>query len=65
MLRTRDAGLITDMDGKTIYVVKTSKSSEPAFLDSQRGIEFFIRVGNTTRALDPEQTVNYIELNCL
>jgi predicted HTH transcriptional regulator len=53
------------MDGKTICVVKTSKSSEPTFLDGQRGREFFIRVGNTTRALDPEQTVNYIELNGL
>ena len=54
-----------DMDGKTICVVKTSKSSEPAFLSGQRGREFFVRVGNTTRALDPEQTVNYIEVNDL
>jgi hypothetical protein len=56
---------VEDIDGKKICVVKTSKSSEPAFLDGQRGREFFVRVGNTTRALDPEQTVNYIEINDL
>ena len=56
---------VEDMEGKTICVEKTSKSSEPAFLDGQRGREFFIRVGNTTRALDPEQTLNYIEHNGL
>ena len=54
---------IEDIDGKKICVAKTAKSSEPAFLSGQRGREFFVRVGNTTRALDPEQTVNYIEVN--
>jgi len=56
---------IEDVEGEKICVVKTAKSSEPAFLGGQRGREFFVRVGNTTRALDPEQTVNYIELNGL
>ncbi|MDP6402920.1 MAG: ATP-binding protein, partial [SAR202 cluster bacterium] len=56
---------IEDLDGKKICVAKTAKSSEPAFLSGQRGREFFVRVGNTTRALDPEQTINYIEVNDL
>ena len=47
------------VDGKPICVVSTSKSAEPAFMSGQRGREFYIRVGNTTRALDPEQTLAY------
>ena len=56
---------IDAVDVKKLCVVDASKSSEPAFMDGQRGREFYIRVGNTTRALDPEQTVDYIEVNGL
>jgi hypothetical protein len=57
---------VEEISGKKICVIKISKSSEPAFVDGQQGRrEFFIRVGNTTRALDPEQTVSYIESNDL
>jgi len=52
---------IEEVDGRKICVVTTSKSADPAFMDGPRGREFYIRVGNTTRALDPEQTLNYIE----
>jgi hypothetical protein len=47
------------VDGKLVCIVDTSKSAEPAFMSGQRGREFYIRVGNTTRALDPEQTLAY------
>ena len=55
------AARIDSVNGKSICVVDTSKSSEPAFLSGQRGREFYVRVGNLTRALDPEQTLTYIE----
>ena len=52
---------IESVEGKSICVVDTSKSTEPAFMSGQTGREFYVRVGNTTRALDPEQTLTYIE----
>ena len=53
------------VDGKAICIVDTSKSTEPAFMSGPRGSEFYVRVGNTTRALDPEQTLAYLEHNNL
>ena len=49
--------------GKAICVVEVSKSTEPAFMSGQRGREFYVRAGNTTRALDAEQTLAYLEQN--
>ena len=49
------------VEGKSICIVDASKSTEPAFMSGQRGREFYIRVGNTTRALDPEETLAYTE----
>ena len=48
---------------KPICVVDTSKSSEPAFLSGPKGREFYVRVGNTTRSLDPEATLAYLQHN--
>ena len=53
------------VDGKPICIVNTSKSTEPAFMSGPGGSEFYVRVGNTTRALDPEQTLAYLEHNNL
>ncbi len=52
---------IDSVGGESICIVDTSKATEPAFLSGKRGAEFYVRVGNTTRALDPEQTLSYIE----
>ena len=52
---------IESIDGNTICVVNISRSTDPAFLSGQRGREFYARIGNTTRALDPEQTIAYLE----
>jgi hypothetical protein len=35
----------------------------PVFLKTEKGKQFFIRVGNTTRALDHEETLRYTETN--
>jgi predicted HTH transcriptional regulator len=50
------------VNGKQVCVVDVDKAPEPAFVGSSRGKEFYVRVGNTTRALDPEETMRYIEL---
>ena len=52
---------IDSVEGKDICVVDVSRSTEPAFMSGQTGREFYMRVGNVTRALDPEQTLAYIE----
>ncbi len=48
---------------KLVCVVDTSRSAEPAFMSGQRGREFYVRVGNTTRSLDAEETHSFIEQN--
>jgi len=55
--------LFEDINGKRICVIETDKSQEPAFLKGSRGKEFHIRVGNTTRMLDAEETMRYIQMN--
>ncbi len=51
------------VEGNPVCVVDASKSAEPAFMSGQRGREFYVRVGNTTRSLDAEETLSYIEHN--
>ena len=54
---------IEDLDGNQVCVIDVDKSSEPAFMSDSKGREFYVRIGNTTRALDPEQTLAYIEFS--
>ena len=51
---------IDKIDEKLVCVIDVAKSSEPTFLDGTNGKEFYIRAGNTSRPLDPQQTVAYI-----
>ena len=50
-----------DVDGRTVCVVDVDRSNEPVFTKGDKGREFFVRVGNTTRALDAEETLKYLE----
>jgi hypothetical protein len=52
---------IEAVDGHKVCVPDVDRSAEPVFTKSDKGREFFVRVGNTTRALDPEETLRYIE----
>ena len=38
-------------------------SPEPAFLKNAKGKEFYVRTGNTSRTLDAEESVSYIQMN--
>ncbi len=49
------------IEGKPICIVEVEKSPRPVFLDGPKGKEFYVRALTTTRALDPEQTVQYIQ----
>ena len=54
-----------DLSEKQVCVVDVDRSTEPAFMTSQKGREFYVRLGNTSRALDPEQTMNFIEFSAV
>ena len=54
-----------DLSEKQVCVVDVDRSMEPAFMTSQKGREFYVRLGNTSRALDPEQTMNFIEFSAV
>ena len=49
-----------DIGNKTVCVVTVEPVRDGVFLSTTKGKEFFIRVGNTTRSLDPEQTHEYL-----
>ena len=50
------AARLDSVDGKPICVVDVSKSSGAAYVSGSKGSEFYLRVGNTTRFLDPQET---------
>lgn len=43
--------------------IRVEASAKPAFCNSALGTEFFVRVGNTTRPLDPQATHEYIGMH--
>ncbi len=49
------------VEGKQICIVDVSKSPENAFMSGLKGTEFFVRVGNATRSLNPEETLDYTQ----
>lgn len=52
-----------EIEGQTVCVVDVDKAPEPAFMDGPHGKEFYVRLGNTTRALNPEEAVRYVQMN--
>ena len=51
------------LNGKAVCVIEVDKAPEPAFVETLKGKEFFVRMGNTTRFLDGEETVTYVQMN--
>ena len=54
-------GRFEEVDGKLVYVIEVQPASEPVFLKGTKGDEFYVRVGTTTRSLNPRETVKYIQ----
>jgi CheY-like chemotaxis protein len=48
------------IEGKDVCAVEIDQAPGPVFINGQRGIEFYIRVGNTTLAPRPEEMYDYI-----
>lgn len=47
----------------TVCVVDIERSTEPAYLKSQHGQEFYVRLASTSRKLDAEDVVKYVQNN--
>ena len=50
-------------NGQTVCIVDVDRAAEPVFVKGPRGSEFHVRLGNTTRSLDAEETVTYVQTN--
>jgi hypothetical protein len=48
------------VDGKLVCVVEVDAVSEGVFVKGEKGKEFYVRVGNTTKSLDPADTHAYL-----
>lgn len=46
--------------GKLVCIVEADPVGEGVFVNGDKGKEFFVRVGNTTRSLDPADTLAYL-----
>ena len=51
------------LSGHSVCVIDVDRCSEPAFLKGQHGPEFWVRLANTSRRLDAEETVRYVQAN--
>jgi len=52
-----------NIQGKLVCAIEVNPAGGPAYLSSPRGKEFYIRAGNTSRSLDPEEAVAYINMH--
>ncbi len=48
---------------QTVCVVDVERASEPAYLKGQQGQEFYVRFASTSRKLDAEDAVRYVQNN--
>jgi len=51
------------VDGKQVCLINVSHAPQPAYLKSEKGSDFYVRFGPTSRLLDTEDAVNYIHMN--
>ena len=51
------------INGGTICVVDVDHAPQPAFMLGPHDKEFYVRQGNTSRSLDPEATVRFIQMH--
>ena len=54
-------GRFEDVDERLVYVIDVQPAPHPAYLKGQKGNEFYMRLQTTTRSLDPQETVAYIQ----
>jgi hypothetical protein len=51
-----------NLDGNQVCVVDVYQAPQPAYLKGDHGSEFYVRFGPTSRSLDTEEAINYINM---
>jgi len=51
------------VENSNVCIVDVDPAVKPAYLKTGKGTQFYIRAGNTSRSLDPEETMSYIQSN--
>jgi len=51
------------VEDRTVCVIDVDRAAEPVFVKGPSGSQFYTRVGNTTRLLDPAETLSYVQMN--
>jgi hypothetical protein len=49
------------VDEKLVCVVEVDPVSEGVFMKGEKGKEFYLRIGNTTKSLDPAETHAFLD----
>ena len=49
------------VDDKQVCVIDVEPAPNAVFVQTDKGNQFFVRVGNTTRSLDGEEQHDYLE----
>ena len=52
-----------EIEGHPVCAVDVDKASQPVFTKKNELVEFYVRMGNTTRALDTQETTQYVQMN--
>ncbi|MBC8492308.1 MAG: DUF262 domain-containing protein [Chloroflexi bacterium] len=52
-----------ESEGKTVCIIRVEPSPEPVYLMDKGAMEFYVRVGNTTRPLDMQAAHDYISMH--
>lgn len=51
------------VENSDVCIVDVNLAGKPAYLKTSKGTQFYVRAGNTSRSLDPEETMSYIQTN--
>lgn len=51
------------LDGHQVCVVDVERSSEPAYLAGKTGQEFYVRLASTSKKLDTQDAIQYVQAN--
>jgi internalin A len=54
---------IEPIDSKQVCVIDVYRAPQPAYMKSEKGSDLYVRFGPTTRLLDTEEAVNYVNMN--
>jgi predicted HTH transcriptional regulator len=49
--------------GQWVCAVDVNQAPQPIFTKTSKGTEFFVRAGNTTRSLNPEETTDSVQMH--